>query len=666
MEKQLKNFIIDVIPITRIPLSRQQFFSYESSQKLPAGALVTIPLFHRTLNGVVINSRDDFDRLGNIQLKKVINVIEKNFLTPEQLELAQFISDYYICPLGVALKFFVPKRVEVRNQQPTTYNLQPKKIKLTREQQDAVNEMVKKNNWEFLLFGPASSGKTEVYIHSILNLKEKDNNSQFLILLPELTLTPQAIERYGAHFKPEEMAIIHSKISKGELYQNWQKIKSGEAKIIIGTRMAVFSPFKNLKLIVIDEEQDMSFKQWNMSPRHDARTVAEELAKIYKAKIVRGSATPSVESYHKTLNKEYKLLELPKLNLADAKYKMPGTSVEIADMRKEHWVKNLSPISKLLQSEIAYALKNKLQTILFINRQGMSAFSVCANCKTVLRCPKCDRALIYGNDGTYKCLHCNYDTGALVTCPKCRGMIFKNIGLGTQKIEREIQKLFPSARIKRADFETMKKRRGTQELYKEFMRADFDILIGTQMVAKGWDNPRVGLVGIIDADNLLALADFKTDEKAYQLIVQIAGRTARPGSKFPGKVVIQTFNPENFVVKTAAEMNYEKFYKKEIEERKTLNYPPFRRLIKLAYQHESKEKVEKEAKKLYDEIKARSGNIKGFAVSKPQDPLVPKVRGRFRKQMVIKFKADMPQALRKILEKLGSEWITDIDPIGII
>jgi primosomal protein N' (replication factor Y) (superfamily II helicase) len=672
MVKKVQKFIIDVVPLTRITLSRQQFFSYEWNEKIPAGSLVLVPLFRRTLEGIVVNCRSDFERLGNIKLKKINNIIEDNFLTDNQLKLAQFISDYYIYSLGVVLKFFVPKRVKSRNPKPITQNLISKKIILTKEQEKAVKVIItgyRLPATSFLLFGLASSGKTEVYIHAIAKISAQGGSAsggkdQFLILLPELTLTPQALERYGAIFKTEEMAVIHSKISKGELYSAWQKIKSGKVKLIIGTRMAIFAPFQNLKLIVIDEEQDISFKQWDMSPRYDARMVAEKLAEIYKAKIVRGSATPSVESFYKAINKEYELIKLPKLQVAG--YKLPITDFEIVDMRKERWTKNFSPISKKLRSEIGYALKNKLQTILFINRQGMSSFSICTKCKTVLRCPKCDRALIYENDGTYKCLHCSYKSDALIDCRKCHGLVFRNIGLGTQKVERELNNIFPGARLKRVDFEAMQKKNSAADLYREFSRGDYDILIGTQMITKGWDNPRVGLVGIVDADNLLTIPDFRSGEKAFQVLVQVAGRTSRLGSTFPGKIIIQTFNPDNFVIKTAAEMDWVKFYENEIKERELLHYPPFNRIIKLVYQHENRTGVDFEAKKLYDEIKGRFEKNQEIKITMPQNPLVSRVRGKFKKQIIINFKNILPRPLKKIIKKLDHKWIIDVDPINIV
>ena len=668
-----KDYIIDIIPLTRLPMNRQQHFSYLSRQKIPVRSLVSIPLFRRDLGGIVVNNRSDFSRMGNIRLKYVNKIIEESFLTEKQLELAQFISDYYFCPLGIVLKFFIPRRVKARNIEHGTWNANKKKIILTKEQQNAIEEISKNylpsgglQTKNFLLYGPSSSGKTEIVIQIIKKLKASDKNSQFLILLPEIMTAAQIIDRYLDHFSSDEIAVLHSKITKGEFYANWQKIKSGKARIIIGTRMAVLAPFQSLKLIAIEEEQDISFKQWDMNPRYDARTVAEKLVEINQAKIVRISATPSVETYYKAINKEYKLLKLPKLSLPTANCQILDTT--IIDMRKERWkqINNYSPISKLLQSEIAYALKNKLQVILFINHQGMSSFTVCIRCKSVLKCPKCDRALVYSETGTYKCLHCNYRTTILVSCSKCEGTNFKNVGLGTEKIEKEINNIFPNAKIKRADAESLKKSKEHKKLYQDFSQGKIDILIGTQMITKGWDLPQVKLVGIISADSLFNIPDFTTSEKAFQNITQAIGRTGRIRSQWSGKAIIQTFNPENFIIKNAAKANYESFYEKEIEERETLKYPPFSRLIKIVFQNINKKRTESETEIIYQSLKALS--LKNIKISQPHNPLVPKIRERFRKQLIIKIinNQKITNQLERLLEKLSSDWIVDVDPISIV
>jgi len=310
--------ISSVVPLVKIPLSREPFFYYLADEKLPKGSLVSVPLFKKKVEGVVIENKNDFTRVGGITLKKIDKVLEKNFLTKNQLELAKYISEYYIVSLGIVMKSFVAKRTKSKKQRVASNDQKiqnTKKITLTKEQTSVVDKITKKNNSKFLLFGPAGSGKTEVYIHAILKLKKQNPKNQFLILVPEKTLTPQALERYGVYFPEKEIALLSSNLSKGEFFANWLRIKSGEAKIIIGTRMAVFAPFLKLTLIVIDEEQDMSFKQWDMNPRYDARTVAEKLAELHKSKIIFGSATPRVESFYKAQNKNYNFLEIPALNL---------------------------------------------------------------------------------------------------------------------------------------------------------------------------------------------------------------------------------------------------------------------------------------------------------------------------------------------------------------
>jgi len=662
-------------------MAKNQAFSYLYDKELPPGTLVSIPLFHRSVEGIVTGNRPDINWTGNInpvksaedgaepfnrvKLKKINKVIEVNFLEEKQLKLAEFISEYYIYPLGIVLKSFVPKITSERKKKQEEKNeeFKNKKIRLTAEQLISIetitkNSKLKIKNSKFLLFGPAASGKTEVYIHSILALRKKHPDLQFLILLPELTLTPQAIERYGQYFKPEEIAVINSHLSKGKFFSEWQKIKSGEAKIIIGSRMAIFLPFKKLGLIVVDEEQDMSFKQWDMNPRYDARKVAEKLAEIYKCSLVLGSATPRTESFWKADNDNYKLTKIPRLSF------VKNTDIELVDMKKERWIKNYSPISKKLESEIVYALKNKLQIILFINRQGMSNFSICANCREVFRCPDCDQALIYDEKGIYRCAHCVYKTSITPACKKCQGLVFNNIGLGTQKIEREIKLLFPKANVARIDTQSLKIPNYQEKIYSEFKAGQIDILIGTQMISKGWDLPRVSLIGIIDGDGMLSIPDFFTYEKAFGTLMQVSGRVSRPGAKFPGKVIIQTFNPQQEFFRNIQEKNIDKFYAKELKDRKELSLPPFSKLIKLIFQDKSLKKAESEINRVFNLLSiAPKSNLN---VSDPQNSFISKIRVRFRKQIVIKILGqDISKELRATLHSLPSGWIIDVDPISI-
>lgn len=682
MEEIPKKFIIDVAILTRLPLSRAQFFSYVYHEEIPAGSLVSVQLFRRIVQGIVLGSRSDFHRLGNFELKKVQSVFVENFLTEQQIELAHKLSQHYISPLGIILKQFVPKRVKARTQlatdntQQKTYN---KQLTLTKEQETAVSSLTNPKSYKleaksYLLYGPASCGKTEVYLEAIERILQNDPTAQFLILVPELTLAADITQRVISRFGTEKLAILHSNVSDGAYYRDWERIRSGEASIIIGTRMAVFAPFKNLSLIVVDEEQDISYKQWDMNPRYDARTVATMLSEIHNAPLVMCSATPRVETYHKALQNEYALLKLPKLELLSVV--SCQLSVKVIDMRKERWTDfagkkkpNYSCISRELESELHFALSYRKQAILFINHQGMNAFTICATCKEVLRCPQCQRALVYDESGIYKCLHCSYDSGAFAKCKKCGSLQFQNIGTGTQTVEREIKKRFRNARIARADNRTMKNTRDQESLFADFSAGKIDILIGTQMITKGWDTPNVSLVGIIDADSLMTIPDIGTDEQALQHIMQAAGRTGRFDSKQTGKVIIQTFDPFNKVIKAAADMDYDSFCQKEIEQREALKYPPFGRFIRLICQNSDKKALEKETKMAYDRIMMSANSEGSVRIIGPTSPLVSKVRTLYRMQILISIR-DMETPLSKDilnqLHKLGSHWIIDVDPISII
>lgn len=686
MEKA-KKIVVNIAPLIRIPLGKRPFFSYLWEKELPIGTLVSIPFHNKNIEGIVVGKSSSQKIDKAVKLKNINSVLAENFLNEKQIKLAEFLSGYYISPLGTILKNFAPKQTKSRKIAKVSASGTPKKIKLTKEQELVVKKITSKKNlgfgiWDlgFLLFGPSASGKTEVYIHSIKKLREKNSKLQFLILLPELTLTPQAIERYGEHFPPKEIVVLNSNLSKGQYYANWEKIRTGQAKIIIGSRMAVFAPFQKLGLIVIDEEQDMSFKQWDMSPRYDARLAAEKLAELHRCPIVFGSATPRVETYFKAISKQISLLTLPALNLEESRIKQkaesknPLTSCSLppasflVDMKKERWSKNYSSISKKLKSEIAYALKNNLQTILFINRQGMSSFSVCEQCKTVLKCPKCDRALVYDESGQYRCLHCTYKTSIIPECSKCHGISFKNVGLGTQKVEKEIKNLFPGARILRADSQSLRGSKSPEKIYAEFSEGRADILIGTQVISKGWDLPNVALIGIIDADNMLTIPDFLANEKAFQTIIQVAGRTNRPGARFPGQVLIQTFNPENKLLKLAAEKNFISFYQQEVAEREPLKLPPFSRIVKLIFQSYKFSEVEKESERLFNFLQDKLSEIEsGITITPPQDSFVSKVRGRFRKQILIKISDEKSfEKIKTYLGNLPAGWIIDVDPISII
>ncbi|MFH0969591.1 MAG: primosomal protein N' [Patescibacteria group bacterium] len=676
MKKEEKNTIIDVIPLTRLPLTRQQSFSYLNDSPVSFGSLVSIPLFRRNINGIVINNRDDFFRFGHIKLKKINKILDEKFLTEKQLELAKFVSEYYLCPLGIVLKFFVVKKTKSRDKEQETRNKKFKKIVLAAEQKKIVAAILKNTKYEiqdtkYLLI--AGSEGVQICLELIKkNLKAK---KQTLLLVPEIPLAYHVLEILREYFDENSIALFHSQLKGSELYENYTKIKSGEAKIIIGTRQAVFAPFKNLGLIIVDEEQDISYKQWDMNPRYSAVKVAEELAKIYNSKLVLWSIAPNVDSYYKHER------------IMNHKSRIKDFDLEIVDMRNEGWNNNSRKrnnniiFSKKLISEIGFTLKYGKQVFLFVNRRGMSSFSICASCKEVFRCPRCERALIYDSSGIYRCFHCSYKTDIFPYCPKCNGVEFKNIGTGNQTVEREIKKIFPGAKTKLVDFESLKSKDGQQKIFENIRDKKHDILIGTQAVLKGWELPYLGLIGIINADDLLDFSDFNSDEKAFQALMQIKGKASN------GKLVIQAYNPDNYVIKYVIQNDLEGFYAKIIEERKTLKYPPFYKIIKLILRTANKKIIEKESAAVFERIRKLSERDKNISIFEPFTPQLSKVRDKFRKQIIIKIHPhtnvdnlmplannknigvgvnDVPQELKRHLKMLSSDWVIDVDPISLI
>ena len=657
MQNNQKNTIIDVIPLTRLPLSRQQSFSYLNNEKIPFGSLVSIPLFRRNVNGIVIGNRDDFFRFGNIKLRKINKILDENFLTEKQLEIAKFVSDYYLCPLGIVLKFFVVKKTKARNVKPATHNTKLEKINLSKEQKEIVKKLLSKKvtGCELQVTGALFiSGGEKIEIYLELISRTMKNNQQTLLLVGEIPLVWQVFDIIKEYFDENKIALFHSKLTNGELYKNYQRIRSGEAKIIIGTRQAVFAPFDNLGMIIVDEEQDISYKQWDMNPRYNARNVAEKLAELFEAKIVLSSPAPSLEAYYKIQNS--KLIQ-------NSKFKIQN-SVDIVDLRKEGWDRNGKRkknvlISKKLESEISFALKYDKQIFLLSGRRGMNNFSVCRKCKEVLKCPRCERALIYDKEGIYRCLHCPHKTDIFPKCQNCGSTEFQNLGIGNQGVEREINKIFPGTKIKLIDFESLKNKKDQRELFKEINNKKFDIIIGTQTILKSWSLPHLGLIGIISADELFGFSDFNSDERAFQSLQSALSKNA--------KMIIQTYNTENPIIKTIGNPDFEKFYQEEMEKRKALKYPPFYRIIKLILRTQFKEKMEKGTNFIFGRIKILSQKYPEISVFEPFDPKLSKVRDKFRRQIVVKISGNkIPEELEKTLKSLESDWIIDVDPINLV
>lgn len=511
----------------------------------------------------------------------------------------------------------------------------------------------------FLLHGVTGSGKTEVYLQSLAETVKTGKRG--IVLVPEIALTPQTIERFASRF-PHKVAILHSQLSLGEQFDEWQRIKNGEFDVVIGPRSAIFAPQPELGIIVIDEEHEWTYKQNDKSPRYHARDVAMKLAELTGAVVILGSATPDVETFYHTQTGDYHLLQLPERVVPSEGASLPR--VEIVDMRDELKAGNRGIFSRSLAQATAKAVVSREQAILFLNRRGAATFVQCRHCGLVLRCKRCEVALTHHiAEDILTCHQCNYKIPIPQVCPRCSSRQIKFLGLGTQKLEQEAGYHFPQARRLRWDSDTTRQKFSHEKILRKFRNHEADILIGTQMVAKGLDLPSVTLVGAVNADTSLNLPDFRAGERTFQLLSQVAGRAGR-GTQ-AGQVIIQTFSPENYAIQAAARHDYAAFYEKEIAYRRQLHNPPFSRLALLVYTHTNDALCQKETERtraLLTREKDAKG-IDGLSIIGPAPAFIHKLRGRFRWQLILRG-SELPAFLSPIPFPHG--WTIDIDPVTII
>lgn len=421
-----------------------------------------------------------------------------------------------------------------------------------------------------LLFGVTASGKTEVYLHAIAHTLNAGRNA--IVLVPEIALTAQVVEVFTGRFG-DAVAVLHSALSDGERHDEWRRLQSGEARIAVGARSAIFAPVENVGLIVVDEEHEASYKQ-ESQPRYHARDVAQERARLSHALTLLGSATPSIETFYASEQGEIVRLEMP-----ERIDNRPLPRVAVVDLREE-WKESRALFSRALVEAMGERLRRGQQTILFLNRRGYAQFVLCRECGHVERCPNCAVSLtLHLAYGSLRCHHCDYSRAAPHVCPTCGGTKIRGFGIGTEKVEEEALKLFPSARIARLDRDTTARKGAHAGILRQFRQGEADILIGTQMVAKGLDFPNVTLVGVISADTAINMPDFRAAERTFQLLTQVAGRAGR--GEHPGEVIIQTFSPDHYSVQRAMRQDYPGFYAREIAYREELRYPPFSRFANL-------------------------------------------------------------------------------------
>lgn len=516
-------------------------------------------------------------------------------------------------------------------------------LRLNIEQQDAYYRINEPG--EYLLHGITGSGKTEIYLQLIKRELEKGKTA--IVLVPEISLTPQTIDRFTSRFGKEKIAVLHSKLSNGERFDQWNKIKEGKAQIVIGARSAIFAPIKNLGIIIIDEEHDSSY-QSESTPQYDALEIARKIADEENIKLVLGSATPDTRIYKNALEGKISLIELTKrANNA----RLP--EVEIVDLRDELANGNHNMISTKLKNEIQKNIESKNQTILFLNRRGFSNFIMCKTCGNVIKCKRCDISMTYHKDeNKLKCHYCGLEEHVPNKCPSCGSKELKYSGSGTQKLEEEVHKLFPTASTIRMDIDTVTKKHSHEDILTKFKEDKIDILIGTQMIVKGHDFPKVTLVGVISADNALNIGDYRAPEITFQVLTQVAGRAGRGEQN--GKVIIQTYNPDHYAIECAKEQDFKKFYQIESKIRKTLKYPPFCDIIVLDFSSPNKHEIQRDTKKLHQYLKNRIINEKfGVLLYSPLPCPVEKINDRYRWRMIIKciYDEKMNKLLKETLEE---------------
>lgn len=543
----------------------------------------------------------------------------------------------------------------------------------------------------YLLHGVTGSGKTEIYLRSVeatLNL-----GRQVIVLVPEIALTPQTIRRFVSRF-PGVVGSMHSRLSPGERFDTWRRARLGEIKVIVGPRSALFTPFNNLGLIVVDEFHDDTYYQSETQPHYHARDVAVSYAQLSRSVCVLGSATPDIVSRYHAAEREWHYLSLPQRILAHRQaveiqvqklgisslYRPIGEQtefidlppVEVVDMRTELQAGNRSIFSRALQSSLADTLEHEQQAILFLNRRGSATYIFCRDCGYILKCPRCDLPLTYhiagsktntlAGEDTLTCHYCFYKRQMPVTCPQCNSNRIRQYGTGTEKVEAEVQLHFPNARTLRWDWETTRQKGAHDIILSHFVNHDADVLIGTQMIAKGLDLPLVTLVGVVLADVGLSLPDLRSAERTFQVLTQVAGRAGR--SPLGGQVILQTFLPEHYVIQSASRHDYQSFYQQELEYRRQLHYPPFSRLVRLEYRHRDPAHAEASADALAAQLRTwlvEEGRTETELVG-PTPCFFSRLAGLYRWQIVLRG-PDPASLLRG--RNLG-DWRVEVNPPSLL
>lgn len=639
-----------------LPVHHSFTYLLPEEETVEVGCRVKAPLGKRNLTGFVVEVNDKKPP-GNYECKPVEKIVDREPIFGEaELDLAAWMANMYFCSKGEALSAMLPGGVRKSRLpvEPFDYE-KPEKVVLSREQEDGVRWILEGKTGLFYLFGVTGSGKTEVYLTVAEKLIEEGKDVIYLV--PEIALSHQIMREVQSRFG-DRAALLHSGLTGSQRMEEWKRIRGGEAKLVVGARSAVFAPVRNLGLIVIDEEHEGTYKSGS-TPRYHARQVAMYRSSKARAALVMGSATPSVEAYH--------LMTAGRIKRIDLTRRLAGGTLpelSIVDLNREE-----KGISGRLAEEISAALARKRQVILFLNRRGFSYFFHCRTCGFEMKCSRCSVSLTYHKKhGRMICHYCGYSTQPVEVCPSCGSLDVGYSGFGTEKVEEDVARLFPKARVGRVDTDSVRPRGTLAKLLKDFAEGELDILLGTQMVAKGLNFPRVDLVGLILADTGLSLPDFRAAERTFQLITQVSGRAGRFDSG--GKVVIQTFRPQNPAILRSKEGDTEGFIKNEIENRQMLGFPPFSRLFRFVFRGKKKEKVFEFSQKAASAL-SRYGPSDDEILGPAECPLAV-ISGNHRVQLILKTCSfgsahrKVGRVMKELNPPAGIYIELDVDPVSLL
>ena len=652
-----------------VPVPIFQTFFYASPEKYPLGTRVKAPFGRRTLEGFVVESTST---PPTSPLKSIIEATDDiPAFSPLMFQLFQWIADYYHAPLGEVIRAGTPTLVRAKERPLKSVAFSPQETPptLTEEQKSAWDKLLvalQSNKFSpFLLHGVTGSGKTELYLRAFEEMLKQNQGG--ILLVPEIALTPQLVSRFEARF-PQKIAVLHSGLSPAQKYRQWRRIAEGRCQIAIGARSAIFAPIPKLGVIVVDEEHEGTFKQEEQLKYH-ARDLALVRGKLENAVIILGSATPSLESFFNAQQGKYQYLTLTK-----RVEERPLPPIQIVNLKNEGRTPPYQLLSKPLFEKIQKTLSAHQQVILLLNRRGYAAFLLCEECGHVPHCPKCDVSLtVYKSQRALQCHYCRFLSQIPQRCPQCQGSEIKEIGVGTEQLEEHLHSLFPEARIGRLDRGVARSHKRLHNILQAVHSREIDILIGTQLVAKGHDFPGVTLVGVVLADISINLPDFRSSERTFQLLTQVAGRAGRGNQ--PGEVIIQTYNPEHPAIQAASNHDFLSFAKMELQHRKLLGFPPFGRLIAIKGTGAEEKSTESSLQALREVLLKRQKGVKGFELLGPSPAPIARLKNQFRWQMILR--GENPLEIKSLIknsrenapEHFSPKSVSihiDVDPHGLM